>query len=106
MALTRSYKELVLNDIKSDPAFAAALFQEAVTAVFNGELSFALTTLRDIVNVGMGFQALSRAVGMTAQNLHRVLCEKGNPTVKTLGKIITAIGEHSGFEKPVFAVAS
>lgn len=106
MALTRSYKELVLNDIKNDPAFAAALFQEAVTSVFNGELSFALTTLRDIVNAGMGFQALSRAVGMTAQNLHRVLCEKGNPTVKTLGKIITAIGEHGGFEKPVFAVAS
>lgn len=106
MALTKSYKEMILNDIKNDPEFAAELFKQSVVSIFSGELSYGLTSLRDIVNAGMGFQALSRVVGMTSQNLHRVLNENGNPTIKTLRKIVRAISDYNGYDAPLFAQAS
>ena len=46
MALTREYKETVLERIKADPEFEKALYAEAVTALLEGEQEEGLSMLR------------------------------------------------------------
>ena len=48
MALTREYKQTVLERIKADPEFEKALYTEAVTALLEGEQEEALSMLRDL----------------------------------------------------------
>jgi hypothetical protein len=46
MALTRNFKETVIARVKSDPAFAQALLDEALTLMLNGEPDTAKLVLR------------------------------------------------------------
>ena len=106
MAQTSSYDEMILKRMAKDRKFAAEVFKGAIVALFEGDYHYGLTSLRDIVKVGMGFQALSQAVGISTQNLHRTLSTRGNPTIKTLGRIVAAISDFNGFRAPSLAVAS
>ncbi len=106
MAQTASYDEMILKRLANDREFAAEVFKGAMLALFEGDYHYGLTSLRDIVKVGMGFPALSQAVGMSTQNLHRTLSTRGNPTIKTLGRIVTAICEFNGFRTPSFSAAT
>lgn len=103
MTVTSSYDAMVRRRMKSDAEFSAEVFKGAIAALFEGDFHYGLTSLRDIVKVGMGFPALSKAVGMSTQNLHRTLSTRGNPTIRTLTKIVTAIGDYNGFPTPTLA---
>ena len=59
MALTRDFKETVVARVQTDPAFAQALLDEAVTLFVNGEPDTAKLILRDLVNATMGFASLA-----------------------------------------------
>lgn len=96
MKLTKSYDNMIRRRIVNDKKFAVALFKDSLAAIFEGDFTYGLTRLHDIVKVGMGFAALSEAVGMSTQNLHRTLSVRGNPTVKTLNKIVSAIAASLG----------
>jgi hypothetical protein len=48
MALTRNFKQTVVDRVERDPAFAEALLDEAATLTLNGESETALLILRDI----------------------------------------------------------
>jgi hypothetical protein len=50
MALTRDFKETVAARVQSDPAFAKAMLDEAITLFLNGEPEPAKLILRDLVN--------------------------------------------------------
>ena len=95
---TESYDNVIRRQISSDPEFASALFRDAVAALFEGDFKYGLHSLRNIVKVGMGFTALSKAVGIPAPNLHRALSMRGNPTIKTLNKIVSAIAASLGVD--------
>jgi len=58
MALTRSFKETVVQRVQTDAAFAHALVDEAATWFLNGEPEKARLILRDLVNATMGFEQL------------------------------------------------
>jgi len=58
MALTRSFKEKVVQRVQSDAAFAHALLDEAATLFLNGEPEAARMILRDLVNATMSFEQL------------------------------------------------
>jgi predicted Zn-dependent protease len=45
--------------VECDPAFGAALFQEAVTAFFEGDTALGKSLLRDLVNSTIGFEKLA-----------------------------------------------
>jgi hypothetical protein len=59
MALTRNFKETVIQRVQSDPAFAQALLDEAATLFLNGEPETARLILRDLVNATLGFEQLA-----------------------------------------------
>ena len=98
--LTASYDEMIINRLKTDPEFASEMFKGAVEALFESDYRYALRTLRMIVKAGIGFTALSKAVGISSQNLHRALSDRGNPTIRTLNKIISAIADFLGVVRP------
>ena len=97
MALTKDYKATVLERIKRDPAFARALYAEALDALLTGETAEGLSMLRDLVHAEITFKELARHTGYDEKSLHRMLSRRGNPTTRTLAKIVAAIREDLGY---------
>lgn len=91
MALTRDFKETVAARVQTDPAFAQALLDEAVTLFFNGEPDTAKLILRDLVNATVGFESLAKDIHKPAKSLHRMLSKSGNPTMSNISAIFVAI---------------
>ncbi len=91
MALTRDFKETVAARAQSDPAFAQALLDEAITLFINGEPESAKLILRDLVNATIGFEALAEEIQKPAKSLHRMLSRSGNPTMSNISAVFAAI---------------
>jgi DNA-binding phage protein len=93
MALTRAYRDSVIERIKRDPEFTAALYAEAISSLVEGERATALSLLRDLVHAHISFKTLARHTGFGEKALHRMLGSNGNPTLENLTKVIHAIEE-------------
>ena len=98
MALTRDFKETVKERAERDPAFAKAMLDEAATAFLNGEPHVARLILRDLVNASVGFEGLAAETNRPSKSLHRMLSEKGNPSMDNLAAIFGAVRKHLGVE--------
>src|SRR5271156_607140 len=94
MALTRNFKETILERVKKDPDFGTALLQEALDALLNGDPETARLILRDLVNATIGFEELAQIIGKNPKSIHRMLAEKGNPTMDNLAVIFHTLREH------------
>lgn len=93
VALTKEYKETVVNRIRKDPKFTAALFSEAIAAFLEEDRETAFSILRDLVHARISFVKLARETGFDEKALHRMLSAKGNPTTRNFFKIIHVIKE-------------
>ena len=91
MALTRDFKATVAARVQSDPAFAQALLDEAITLLINGEPDTAKLILRDLVNATVGFESLAKEIHKPAKSLHRMLSASGNPSMSNISAIFAAI---------------
>ena len=91
MALTRNFKQTVVERVEREPAFAAALLDEAATLFFNGEPEPARLILRDLVNATLGFEQLADVTDKPSKSLHRMLSAQGNPSMDNLATIFTAV---------------
>src|SRR5436309_1179391 len=104
MALTRDFKQTVIERVKKDPAFAKALLDEAATLFLNGEPDTARLILRDLVNASVGFEALAAETNRPSKSLHRMLSEKGNPSMDNLAIIFGALRKRLGVRLQAHAV--
>ena len=93
MALTRDFKQTVVERIERDPAFAQALLDEAATLFLNGEPESARSILRDLVNATIGFEQLAALTDKPSKSLHRMLSPTGNPSMDNLAAIFHAMRE-------------
>lgn len=98
MALTRDFKQTIVERVQRDPKFAKALLDEAATLFLNGEPHIARLILRDLVNATVGFEALATATGKPAKSLHRMLSKKGNPTMDNLAAILGVVRKELGVD--------
>lgn len=87
MALTREFKQTVVDRVNRDPAFAQALLDEAATLFLNGEPETARLILRDLVNATIGFEQLATMTNKPSKSLHRMLSPEGNPSMDNLAAI-------------------
>ncbi|MEY4341069.1 MAG: hypothetical protein RL541_573 [Pseudomonadota bacterium] len=94
MALTRNFKQTVLERVHRDEAFATAMLNEAATLFLNGESETARLTLRDLVNATIGFEHLAEVTQKPSKSLHRMLSPKGNPSMDNLSAIFCAVREN------------
>ncbi|MFC7462050.1 DNA-binding protein [Hydrogenophaga defluvii] len=91
MTLTRDFKQTVTERVARDPAFAKALLDEAATLFLDGEPDAARLILRDLVNATLGFEALAELTHKPSKSLHRMLSQRGNPSMDNLAAIFAAI---------------
>lgn len=91
MALTRDFKQTVAERVQRDPAFAKALLDEAATLFLNGEPETARLMLRDLINATVGFEDLATMTAKPPKSLHRMLSQKGNPSMDNLSAIFDAV---------------
>jgi DNA-binding phage protein len=77
--------------VQSDPEFACALLDEAVTLFLNGGPETAKMILRDLVNATVGFEALATSVEKSPKSVHSMLSAAGNPTMTNLAAIFSAL---------------
>ena len=96
MTLTRDFKQTVSERVERDPAFAKALLDEAATLFLDGEPDAARLILRDLVNATVGFEALAEITHKPSKSLHRMLSERGNPSMDNLAAIFGAIKNRLG----------
>ncbi len=104
MALTRDFRQTVVERVQRDPAFARALLDEAATLFLNGEPNTARLLLRDLVNATIGFEGLSAETAKPAKSLHRMLSENGNPNMDNLAAIFRALRKQLGVDLEAHAV--
>ena len=93
MALTRDFKQTVIERVNRDPAFAQALLDEAATLFLNGEPETARLILRDLVNATIGFEQLAAMTDKPSKSLHRMLSPAGNPDLDNLAAIFLVMRE-------------
>lgn len=91
MALTRDFKQTVVERARRDPAFAQALLDDAATLFLNGEPETARLILRDLVNATIGFEQLAALTDRPSKSLHRMLSPTGNPSMDNLASIFQAM---------------
>jgi DNA-binding phage protein len=91
MALTRNFKQTVLERVERDPRFAQALLDEAATLFLSGEPETARLILRDLINATIGFEHLAEVTDKPSKSLHRMLSPTGNPSMDNLAAIFGAI---------------
>ncbi len=106
MGLTREFRETVIERVRRDPEFAKALLDEAATLFLNGEPHLARLILRDLVNATVGFEGLAAETAKPAKSLHRMLSEKGNPSMDNLAAIFAVIRKRLGVELEAHVVAA
>jgi len=104
MALTRDFKDTVKARVARDPAFAKAMLDEAATSFLNGEPHVARLILRDLVNASVGFEELAAETNHPSKSLHRMLSEKGNPSMDNLAAIFGAVRKRLGVAFQAHAV--
>lgn len=104
MALTRDFKETVVERVRRDRKFARALLDEAATLFLNGEPEAARLLLRDLVNATVGFETLAQLTGKPAKSLHRMLSRHGNPSMDNLAVIFDAVRQRMKVELRAQAV--
>lgn len=105
MALTRNFKQTVIERVERDPAFAKALLDEAATLFLSDEPETARLILRDLVNATLGFEQLALLTDKPSKSLHRMLSQKGNPSMDNLAAIFAAIQAKLEVSLQVHAVA-
>jgi DNA-binding phage protein len=91
MTLTRDFKQTVVERVQRDPAFAKALLNEAATVFLSGEPDTARLILRELVNATVGFEQLAQLTHKPSKSLHRMLSQKGNPSMDNLAAIFDAV---------------
>src|SRR3989304_9274741 len=91
MALTRNFKQTVIERVERDPQFAKALLDEAATLFLSGEPETARLILRDLVNATIGFEQLAEMTEKPSKSLHRMLSPRGNPSMDNLAAIFGAV---------------
>ena len=91
MALTRDFKQTVVERVQRDPEFAKAMLDEAAMLFLNGEPETARVILRDLVNATVGFEELALETAKPSKSLHRMLSARGNPSMDNLAAIFGAV---------------
>lgn len=103
MALTRDFRQTVLERVQREPAFARAMLDEAASLFLNGDPATARVILRDLVNATVGFEGLASATERPGKSLHRMLSASGNPSMDNLSAIFDVLRRNLGVDITVRA---
>jgi hypothetical protein len=96
MALTKDFRDTILERARRDPAFRHALLQEAVELLLAGDVETGKVLVRKYINATVGFQELAHKTHTPAPSLMRMFGPKGNPSAKNLFGVIACLQRYEG----------
>ena len=89
MEKSRPYQEN-LNEVLTDPLEAAGYLNAAME---EGDKELFLLALRNVAEARLGgMSKLAEATGLNRESLYRMLSGKGNPELKSLDRLLHALG--------------
>jgi hypothetical protein len=102
MALTRHFKETVLERAQQDPAFRKGLLTRGIAYILAGkdeeDIQVGKSLLRDYINATIGFPLLARKTSIPKPSLMYMLGTKGNPSIIKLHEILAPLLENEGLK--------
>ena len=100
-ALSRPYRELVLERAGQEPEYRCGLAAEGVQCLLNGEIEVGRNLLRDCIEADLGFKGLAALTGQPVENLKVMFGRGGNPRLQDFFEAIGHIGRREGIELAV-----
>lgn len=94
MALTRSFRDTVLERAKHDDEFRVSLFLEAIDLLLEGEVEVSKKHLLNYIHASISMDDLAKMMRKKKTSIHRMLGPNGNPGVKSLFSIIKVLQDH------------
>ncbi len=101
MALTRNFKETVLEAARKDPAYRRRLLTRGFTLAHSADVedrSVGKSLLCDYINATVGFRALAKELDKRPQSLMRMLSPSGNPRLSNFAELVDYLLEYEGIE--------
>ena len=103
MAITRKFRETVMDRAARDPEFRQGLLIDGINCILTGDtedVAVGKALIRDYVNATIGFDALAKQTGLRRETLMRMLSMKGNPTLTKLNMITRTLLEMEKIDNP------
>lgn len=96
----KDFNETFERDLR-DPEYAAAYLQYALE---DGTETF-LIALRDVAKANGGMSRVAEATSLGRESMYKALSEDGNPKLKTVQSILSALGLRFAIERDTTAAA-
>lgn len=106
MALTRDFRDTVLERAQSEPAYRRGLLTRGVAFMVSGDAedrAVGRALIRDYINATIGFQRLGDDFGRKPQSLMRMFSSTCNPRLNSLADVVHRLQEHEGIHLEVGA---
>jgi len=91
MALTRDFKETIMERAARDEKYRKGLLAEAVNEMLEGNLDVGKAMLRDYINATITFPALAKRLRKSSKSIHRMLGPRGNPRMDSIVGILKVL---------------
>jgi DNA-binding phage protein len=92
MALTRDFRETIIERAKKDPAYRRGMLTRGIAYLLMAgneeDLHVGKSLIRDYINATVGFTALARRTHIPKESLMRMFSPKGNPSLNNLNAVI------------------
>lgn len=85
---TKDYKESLFEDLR-DPEFAVEYLNSALA---DGSHEVFLLHLKDVADAWGGLTKLAAETKLAREAIYRMLGERGNPELASIGKILSSLG--------------
>ena len=91
MALTRDFKNTIMERAVHDAQYRKGLLTESVNEILEGNLDVGKAMLRDYINATITFPALARKLNKSSKSIHRMLGRSGNPRMDSIVGILKVL---------------
>ena len=102
MALTRDFKETILERARRDAKFRRSMLLRGIALLMAGDsedVQVGKSFIRDYINATIGFAALSKKTLIPKESLMRMLSPSGNPSLKNLNQVTQTLLANEGVKK-------
>lgn len=103
MALTRDFKNTIIERAKRDPKFRRSMLLRGIALLIAGnkeDVQAGKSFIRDYINATIGFPALSKVTSIPKESLMRMFSPSGNPSLTNLNHVTHTLLETEGVKAP------
>lgn len=103
MAITRDFKETIIERAKNDPKFRRSMLLRGIALLIAGnkeDVQTGKSFIRDYINATIGFPTLAKVTSIPKESLMRMLSPSGNPSLNNLNQVTHTLLEAEGVKEP------